>query len=253
MCYRRPRGGRYKAAFNLLKGRFIVQIFVYSDESGVLDKAHNPYYVFGGLIFLSKTERDNCARMFLHAENTVKNCVKMEKSAEAKASQLSNKYKGKLFRALNNRCRFGVIIDENRIHEEIFNDKKSKQRYLDYAYKIAVKRCFENLILRGKITPMDVESISFFVDEHTTATNGRYELREALEQEFKSGTYNYKWTKRFPPLFPAVSSVNLSYCNSSKTTLIRAADIVANRIFHNAHKDPNYQCFQNDLHVIRLP
>ena len=230
-----------------------MRIFVYSDESGVLDKVHNQFYVFGGLVFLSEAERDNCARMYLHAERTVKNSLHMDKSEEAKASHLNNKYKGKLFRSLNNSNRFGVIIDEARIHEEIFNEKKSKQRYLDYAYKIAVRRCFENLILIGKITPSDVESISFFVDEHTTATNGHYELKEGLEQELKSGTFNYKWTKRFPPLFPNIKEVNLNYCNSSKVTLIRAADIIANRIYHYAHEIPNYSSFKNNLYVIRLP
>lgn len=28
-----------------------------------------------------------------------------------------------------------------------------------------------------------IDNIRIFVDEHTTATNGRYELREAIEQE----------------------------------------------------------------------
>lgn len=33
-----------------------MNIYIYSDESGVLDKQHNRYYVFGGLIFLSSSE-----------------------------------------------------------------------------------------------------------------------------------------------------------------------------------------------------
>ena len=36
-----------------------MNIFVYSDESGVFDVAHNDFYVFGGILFLSKNEKDN--------------------------------------------------------------------------------------------------------------------------------------------------------------------------------------------------
>ena len=54
--------------------------------------------------------------------------------------------KGKLFRSLNGCYKFGVIIREKQVLERIYKSKKDKQRYLDYAYKIAVKRAFENLI-----------------------------------------------------------------------------------------------------------
>jgi hypothetical protein len=37
------------------------------------------------------------------------------------------------------------------------------------------------------------------MDEHTTATDGRYELREALEMELKIGPYNYdQWQANRP-------------------------------------------------------
>lgn len=45
-----------------------MNIYIYSDESGVLDKRHNRYYVFGGLIFLSGDDRDVCSRRFVAAE-----------------------------------------------------------------------------------------------------------------------------------------------------------------------------------------
>lgn len=230
-----------------------MDIFVYSDESGVFDVCHNRYFVFGGLMFLDKESRDICARKYCKAEKDVKSSTGMSPDVEAKAAAISNANKGKLFRALNNQIRFGVVIDEEKIHKNIWITKKDKQRYLDYAYKIAVKRCFEKLIEKGSISPMDVKNLNFFVDEHTTATNGRYELREGLEQELKSGTFNYTWNIFYPPIFPSVQSVNLYFCNSSTKPLIRAADIVANRIYYYARTTEGYSADEEDLFVIRLP
>lgn len=230
-----------------------MDIFIYSDESGVFDVKHNRFFVFGGLIFLSKDSKDLCSRKYSKAEKDVKASNGLDVGAEAKASVISNKSKGKLFRSLNNQIRFGVIIDEKQLHERIWYSKKDKQRYLDYAYKIGVKRCLQWLIRDGKIKPEDVHNIYFFVDEHTTATNGKYELRESLEQEFKYGTFNSCWDHFFPPIFPSVQNVDLSYCNSSSTVLVRAADIVANKIYHRVRENERYYAREDDLFVTRLP
>lgn len=45
-----------------------MNIFVYSDESGVFDAAHNDIFVFGGVLFLDKESKDANARKFVHAE-----------------------------------------------------------------------------------------------------------------------------------------------------------------------------------------
>ena len=90
------------------------------------------------------------------------------------------------------------------------------------------------------------------VDEHTTATNGRYELREGLEQEFKIGTFNMKYDKFFPPLFPNMKSLDLDYCNSAKVTLIRAADIVANKIYFETINN-RYDNLCEKVHMTILP
>lgn len=230
-----------------------MDIYIYSDESGVFDRTHNHYFVFGGILFLSKEDRDLCARKYTKAENDVKDSMQLLKNQEVKAAVIDNKHKNKLFRALNNQYRFGVIVDQQKVLERIFASKKDKQRYQDYAYKIAVKRMLEKLICEGTIVPEEIETLTFYVDEHTTATNGRYELREGLEQEFKNGTYNYQFSKFFPPIFPTLKALNLQYCNSGKKVLIRAADIVANKIFYLARIHEDYSANENDLFVIRLP
>lgn len=92
------------------------------------------------------------------------------------------------------------------------------------------------MIEEEKISAKDVEQIFFFVDEHSTATNGRYELQEALAQEFKHGTHNYNYSCFYPPIFPALNGISVQFCNSATKTLIRSADIVANKLYYLARK-----------------
>lgn len=230
-----------------------VNIFVYSDESGVLDVAHNDIYVFGGLIVLSSEDKEEWSRRYSAAERRIRFKGDYHKGQEIKASVVSNQEKLELYKALNGCHRFGVVIDQKKINHRIFDSKKSKQRYLDYAYKIGVKRAFEQMIDEGIIRANDVEHVYFFVDEHTTATDGRYELREALEQEFKHGTFNGTWDKFFPPIFEQVKSVELEYCNSAVKILVRAADVVANRIFYLARTNSLEKHINNKLYITRLP
>ena len=104
----------------------------------------------------------------------------------------------------------------------------------------------------GLFDAADVHDMHFYVDEHTTATDGFYELREALLQEFKEGTFNYDYNKYFEPIFPSMHGLDLHYCNSSKNPLVRAADIVANRIYHEvvSGNDPE---IRDNLYIKQLP
>lgn len=103
---------------------------------------------------------------------------------------------------------------------------------MDYVYKVCLRKALESLINNGLIDISLVENIYVYTDEHTTATNGKYELKEALEQEFKYGTFNSNYRHFFEPLFPDMKSIQLKLCDSSANTLIRAADIVANHIYY---------------------
>ena len=151
-----------------------MNLYVYSDESGVFDKVHNNWFVFGGLLFTTKGEKDSVNRKYLHAERVVRKALSKEPMEEIKASSVSNKFKGKLYRSLNAVHKFGAVINEQAILQEIFSYKKSRQRFLDYAYKICLKRKLESLITEEVIKPDEIEHLYVFVDEHTTATDGKY-------------------------------------------------------------------------------
>lgn len=233
-----------------------MNLYVYSDESGVFDKEHNDYFVFGGIICVGTEEKELLSRRYSSVEKVLRKKKGVSSDYELKATQVDNTEKGKLFRSLNKSYKFGVIIREQNVLDRIFKSKKDKQRYLDYAYKIAVKRAFEHLIQTGVINPNEVERLYFYVDEHTTATNGRYELEEALEQEFKLGTYNYNYNYAtyYEPIFKNMKDVTLEYCNSASKLLVRAADIVANKIYYFAKNEKRNELKQlSNMHVIYLP
>lgn len=227
-----------------------IDIFTFSDESGVFDYKHNNHYVFGGLIILGKPTKDDIIRKYRAAESVI--APHYPKGMELKASNISCSHRAKLFRSLNKVYKFGVVINQNLVHKQIFSSKKSKQRYLDYAYKMGVKNALVCMMNSGIFSSDDVRNMFFYVDEHTTATDGRYELREGLLQEFKEGTFNYLYQKFFPPIFPNMNSLDLQYCNSKKNTLVRAADIVANRVFHEVESG-NDPAIRDNLFINILP
>ena len=68
--------------------------------------------------------------------------------------------------------KFCGIVKQESVLDSIFESKKTKQRYLDYVYKISVKRAFEQLILNKQIIPNEIENIYFFVDEWIKVTDG---------------------------------------------------------------------------------
>ena len=219
-----------------------MNLYIYSDESGVLDVIHNQYFVFAGLILLGTKEKNICSRKYSRAEKTVKKKNEFASDYEAKATNIGNSDKNSLFRSLNQFNKFSVVIRQEEIAKEIFDCKKAKQRYLDYVYKIAVKRALEDLMRRKVFHESDIENIYIYVDEHSTATNGCYELREAMENEFKNGTFNENWNHFFPPIFPNMGVVQLCYCNSEKKLLVRGADIIANNVYHKAIKQEEIKC-----------
>lgn len=225
-----------------------MDLYIYSDESGVFDQVHNKFFVFGGLILIGKQERDDCIHRYLSAEACIR--PKYNPEDELKASLISNREKSSLFRAMNPYYKFGVTVYEQELRETVFCDKKTRQRYQDFAYKRGLKNALVSLQDQGVIGK-SVGNMYIFVDEHTTATNGRYELKEGLEQEFRTGTHNYNFLKFFPPIFDKMGGIHLTFCNSASTTLVRAADIIANKIYHAAEGGDAIS--RDNLFIQKLP
>lgn len=230
-----------------------MNIYVYSDESGVFDKVHNAIFVFAGIICIDNAEKDKYTRKYRKAEKSIRSSNNYELD-ELKACYITNKDKGKLFRSMNQAYKFAVIIKQKKVLDRIFNSKKDKQRFLDYAYKRGVKSALKRMLQQNIIQDESIENLYFYVDEHSTATNGKYELEESLESEFRYGTYNWDWKAAYPPLFNHLKSVNVEFCNSKHKHLVRASDIVANRIYYLAVQGLNEKINQIEkLYTLILP
>lgn len=225
-----------------------MDLFIYSDESGVFDKAHNEFFVFAWIIFFGKEEKDNADRLYANAEKPLQS----KYNTELKGCVLRNRDKGKLFRSLNRYHKGAVVVHQRRLLDSVFSDKKTKQRYLDYAIKIGIKKHINHLIREGLLTTEDIQSIHLFADEHTTATNGRYELKEGLLQELKYGTHNWNYSYFFPPLLPKMQGLDVCFCDSEKIRLIRCADIIANRVYFRAF-DGSLDQIANKVFISHLP
>lgn len=230
-----------------------MNIYIYSDESGVFDYANNDYFVFGGLICFGNNDKNDTIHKFAHVENTLRETGRYPSYMELKASNISNSDKGKLFRSLNHSFKFCVLVKQTELHKEIFNNKKHKQRYLDYAYKIVLKKCFETLIKRSCLKADAVEYIYVNCDEHITATDGKYELRENLLNEFKFGTFNFDWDHLYEPIFPMLKDVCVSFCDSKKNRLVRAADLIANHFWHSAIQNHGIIEAKSNTFIYALP
>ena len=180
-----------------------MNLYIYSDESGVFDCNHEDYFVFGGLICFGKEQKETLTRMYSHVESVLRENKQFQnRNIELKASNLTNAQKGKIYRGLNKAFKFSVVIKLKSLNQNIFENKKHKQRYMDFAYKMVLKKCFQTLINYNCISSNEIENIIVCVDEHTTATDGLYELKENLLREFKIGTFNPTYLTYFDPIFP---------------------------------------------------
>ena len=208
---------------------YIQTISVYIDDSGALNRNEpSGWFIYAGFVFRSKIEYDNANRLYRNARNIVKQ--QTGRTDEIKAFGLSIEHKSKLYKALSNYESFSVSVLNKRIAPHILDDKKSICRYKDYALKRAIKEKLTSMISIGLLDPNEDTSLLIFIDEQLTATNGYYDLESSILEELKYGIVNWNYGKYHTNLFNGKLSVNVKYLDSSKSNLIQASDILANRI-----------------------
>ncbi len=231
----------------MYNGVMAQEIFFYLDDSGVLHKnAEERYFVYAGYVFLSKKEKDSALAKYRWAVRKVKRDDDGEKDDEIKAFRAKIKTKRFLVTQLKNFESVSCIVDKSRVYESILSAKKSIHRYKDYCIKRAAKAKLEDLICRGVIDPSVETKVRFFIDNQPTSTDGVYNLRESIREEFRNGIANFDYGSMYPPIFRGKLEICTTFCDSKKHYLIQASDMLANNIF--IRKNYNAEVFHKQKH-----
>ena len=228
-------------------------IFVRADESGVFDPVHNDFFIFAGLIFLDAQEMELTSRRYLSMEKKLRKKKEYKTLPELKATLLNHEDRRTLFRVTESCSRFCVIVKLSHLDSKsVFADKKSKQRYLDYAFKRGLKHAITCMAERGSIFYEDPAQFSILLDERTNASNGLYDLEESIYREMRGEIRNIH-SKAFPAALPNTQKVTIKYGNSEHEPLLRCADVLANRILHECRHGSMENIRNQNLFVLRLP
>ena len=109
---------------------------------------------------------------------------------------------------------------------------------------------------KGSISFDDPAEFDIILDERTAATNGEYNLAESILHEMRGEicNININTLMTFAPVLPAAKKVSVRYGNSAKEPLLRAADVLANRILHECrHGNICNLMGKNNLFTLSLP
>ena len=144
-------------------------ICVFSDESGVFNRINNRFFVFGGLILnASNGEVGKVSRLYSRIENDLRKKKRYADLDELKASSLAPQNRRALYSAIRPFRKFGIPIDLDCIHPKVFRNKRTCQRYQDYAYSEGLASAFSCLISNGFLSYEEETAIHIISDEHHT-------------------------------------------------------------------------------------
>ena len=209
------------------------KISIFIDDSGVFHSNHN-FFVYAGFCFISDEDKLSAKKRYRSLNTKIKNANSIE--GELKASNIDRKHKNALFKVLRNEISFSVMVDLSRVQSHVMLNKKSRQRFKDYALKRVVKNLFKKLLNQGLIDKGENIELFVNIDQQGFATNGLYGLGDGILEELKYGITNFNYGTFYPPILEGEFKVHTKSCVSENDYLIQAADILANRIWASYEK-----------------
>lgn len=233
-------------------------IYINLDDSGKLSKKEN-VCVYGGIVFLSKEEKDKFITQYRCIVNDTKcHYCKQEKNSncnmncpELKSSNLKSSHKRRIMNYIKKYYTIGCIIENQQIFDYIMKEPASKGRYLDYALRRLIKATIKDLIKEGKINPNLPVKLIINIDEQSTKSNGYYELKEGIKEELFYGIYNFNYNTRHAPILFNSLDIKLTYQHSDKSYVVQAADLIAGTIRHKfIDNKTNRSRLLNELSII---
>ena len=100
-----------------------MDIFVFSDESGIFDYKHHDHFVYAGMIIIGKQEMDSLSRRYQALEKQLRKKTKYKTLPELKAAFLEYKDRHKLYNVFSHTFKFAVVIRQRQLDlKHIFTD-----------------------------------------------------------------------------------------------------------------------------------
>lgn len=213
------------------------EIYINLDDSGKLTfKEH--ISVYGGLVFLSKNEKDKFITQYRNIINHIKcnyclNKVNCHKNCpEIKNTNITKSDKRWLMNYLKKYHRIALIIQNDFVYNYIKENKAAKGRFIDYSLRRLIKEVIKELINNKSINPNIPIKIIINIDEQSTKSNGYYNLHDGLIEELKYGICNYNYANTITPIINNNLEIIVSYQDSGKSYVVQAADLLAGTIRH---------------------
>ena len=210
----------------------VQEIYINLDDSGKLSSKED-ISVYGGVVFLSKKEKDKFITQYKKIINEVK-CeyckICNHACPEIKNTNIKPEHKRWLMNYIKNYFIVGLIIENKKVYEEILQSKASKGRFTDYAIRRLIKEILKSLIKEGKIDPYKPIKIILNIDQQSTKSNGYYNLHDGLIEELKIGFNNFNYSFLIKPILSSDLAVDISYQDSGKSYVVQAADLLAGTI-----------------------
>lgn len=209
------------------------EVYICLDDSGKLTKNEN-YSVYGGIVFLSKAEKDKFINEYRSIINDIKckycnnKCSKI--CPEIKNTNIKEKDKRRIFNYIKKYYTTCVILNNQKVYSKIIDDKKSRGRFIDYAIRRLIKKTVSILIKKGYINNNLPMRIIINIDQQSTKSNGYYSLKDGLIEEFKYGIINYNYAKIVKPIIKGNLEIILKYQNSKNSYVVQAADLIAGTV-----------------------
>lgn len=229
----------------------VQEIYINLDDSGKLtEKEH--ISVYGGLIFLSKSEKDKFITQYRSIINDIKcsYCNKKEKCnnmcPEVKNTNIKNSDKRRIMNYLKKYYVIGLIIFNDLVYDHIKSNKAAKGRFIDYAIRRMIKEVVSKLIKNGIINPYIPIKLIINIDEQSTKSNGYYNLHDGLVEELKYGIVNFNYSKKINPIVFSDLDIVVKYQDSEKSYAVQGADLLAGTIRRMAVSTINNKSKMNE-------
>lgn len=190
--------------------------------------------VYGGIVFLSKNEKDKFITQYRSIINSFKcNYCKNNSSncnnncPEIKNTNIHPNHKRWIMNYIKKYFIIGLVINNDLIYNYIKDNKAAKGRFIHYSIRWLIKEIIESLITSNKIDPYKPISLTINIDQQTTKSNGYYNLKDGIIEELKHGKINYNYSSKIDPIIYSELNVDTIYCNSYKNYGVQATDLVA--------------------------